>query len=89
MIPFEKRVDLGDQAHEVLGAVGPPAQAFLAYRAVEAFNVGLFVLLLRAGNAMPVAIIQGLLGTRPFELGPPIGVQDLNMSRKAPGPGGL
>jgi hypothetical protein len=28
----------------------------------EAFNIGLLVLFVRAGNAMPVAIIAGLLG---------------------------
>ena len=38
---------------------------------------------------MPVAIGTDLLGKGPFELWAPIGLQDLNISRKAPGHGGL
>lgn len=55
--------------------------------AIEAFNAGLFVLLIGAGNAMPVAIVTGLLSKRPFELRAPISLQNLDTPRKAPGHG--
>jgi hypothetical protein len=89
MIPLKKRVDLGDQLREILDSIRSPTQAFLAYGTIEAFNIGLLVLLVGTGNAMPVAIRARVLGKSSFELRAPISLQHLDASRKAPDHGRL
>ena len=73
---------------QLLSAVRALAQTFFAQRPVEAFNRGLLVLLVWPGNAMPIAIVPHMRRTRAFELRPPIGLDHLDVSGKAPGHGG-
>jgi len=89
MIAGEEGIDYGDQAREVVGPIHPPAHAFLAYRTVEAFNRGLFVFLVWPGHVMTVTIGMRPLGTCPFELWAPIGLQHLAPSCNTPGHGGM
>ncbi len=89
MIPSRKYCNIEEHAREVTGSIRSPAQVFLASRTVETLSIGLFVFLVRAGNSMLVAIGAGLLGKRPVAFRPPIDLQDLNMSPKAPGQSGL
>ena len=72
MIAVENRVHRRNQAWQILDAIGPPAEAFLAQRPIEAFNLGLLRLLVRTGNTMPGTIGAGRLGNGALELPPPV-----------------
>jgi hypothetical protein len=56
---------------------------------MEAFNIGLLVLLVGTANAMPVTIRASVLRKGSFELWTPISLQHLNASHKAPTHGRL
>lgn len=88
MIAGEEGILFKNQMREVGGLIRPPAQTFLAKRPLETFNIGLFVLLVGTGNAMPLAIGTRLLRKRPFELWASIGLQDLDPPHKPPRHGG-
>ena len=88
MIPVEKRMHLRNQARQIRDAIRPPTQAFLAQCSVEAFNIGLLILLVGAGNPMSGTMGTGLLGKGALELRAAISVQHGDTSCKAMGHGG-
>ena len=88
MIAGEEGIHLRDQTREVGGLIRSPAQAFVAQRAVETFTIGLFVLLVGTGKAMPIAIGARLLRKCPFALWATISLQHLDPPRKPPRHGG-
>ena len=55
MVPLEKRFDHFRALLQVTGGVFLPPQAFFPHRAVEAFDVGLFVLAIRPGYSVAIA----------------------------------
>ena len=76
MIAMQEGFDVQHQRPYILGFVFLPSQALLSHGAVEAFDERLFVLLVRSGDAMLVAVVPDFLCELFLKLAAPIGLHD-------------